>query len=219
MKNEYRTVNRNGQRYVHLIIDSRVYGKVEVKMDYDLFYDSKVAGVQYWTVYTDRYGRKYARADKKNKQILLHKRLFKVPRGQKIVFKNGNPLDCRRVNLQLIDSGGKITEMYVPDADEEVAAPKSKSKSKSKSKPKPKQRNVRNNKRPLALEEPKTLKGVTFHKASKRWNSRPYWEGIRYSLGYFQSQEEAEAETRLFIREGPYSPRLKRNRKNKRGGP
>ena len=61
--------------------------------------------------------------------------------------------------------------------------------------------------------EKPAVKGVTFHKHAQKWTSRPYWEGKRYSLGYFATREEAENETRIFLEEGPDSPKLKRNRK------
>lgn len=181
MKNEYRTLHENGRKYVVLTIKSRVHGTLEAKMDYDLFYERNVADVESWTIWKDKHGRKYARADKKNKQVLLHKRLFDTKRGCHLAFKNDDPLDCRRENVQRVDQEGNITELFVPE--------------------------------PVIEEKPTVLKGVTFHKASNRWNSRPYWEGVRYSLGYFPSREAAEEETRVFIREGPDSPRLKRNQK------
>ena len=182
MKNQYETLHENGRKYVVLKIVSRVHGTLEAKMDYDLFYERDVADVESWSIWKDREDRKYARADKKNKQALLHKRLFDIPRGSHLRFKNGDPLDCRRENLQLVDHEGNVTELFIPE--------------------------------PVVEEKkPEVLKGVTFHKASSRWNSRPYWEGVRYSLGYFPSREAAEEETKIFIREGPDSPRLKRNQR------
>lgn len=186
MKNRYETLHENGRKYVVLTIVSRVDGEFQAKMDYDMFYEKDIAGVESWTVYKDKQGRKFARADKRNKQALLHKRLFNIPRGSHLIFKNGDPMDCRSENLQLVDHEGNITEMYTPEPEPTVE-----------------------------LE----LKGVTFHKASERWNSRPYWQGVRYSLGYFKTKEAAEEETRIFLHEGPDSPRLKRNQKNKQGAP
>jgi AP2 domain len=56
------------------------------------------------------------------------------------------------------------------------------------------------------------IKGVTYHKASERWTSRPYiGRGKRVSLGYFQTKEEALEQTLILLREGIDSPRLKRN--------
>jgi hypothetical protein len=68
-------------------------------------------------------------------------------------------------------------------------------------------------KEPKEVIAPPTIKGVTFHRHSQRWNSRPYWGSDRYSLGYFKTKEEAEAETRIFLAEGPDSPKLKRNQR------
>jgi AP2 domain len=56
------------------------------------------------------------------------------------------------------------------------------------------------------------IKGVTYHKASERWTSRPYvGRNKRVSLGYFQTKEEAIDQTLILMREGIDSPRLKRN--------
>lgn len=134
--------------------------------------------VQRWYLYKDPKGRKMARAGKEDDQVLLHRFLFEIPKGNRLEWINGNTLDCRRENLQLIDKDGNVTPLKVPKQ-EEVPNP--------------------------------VVKGVTFHKASQKWTSRPYYGSHRYSLGYFQTKEEAENETLIFLNEGPDSPGLKRN--------
>ncbi|MFJ5716586.1 hypothetical protein [Neobacillus sp. NPDC093127] len=134
--------------------------------------------IQRLVLYKDPKGREFARSDKNNDQVLLHRHLFDIPKGSRMEWLNGNTLDLRKENIQLVDTEGTVTLLKEP-VEESV--------------PKP------------------VIKGVTFHKGSQKWTSRPYHGSDRYSLGYFTTKEEAENETLIFLNEGPNSPNLKRN--------
>ena len=151
-------------------------GVEKVIVDFDQA--EKVEKISRWVLYKDPKGRKMARSDKTDGQVLLHRYLFDIPQGSRLEWANGNTLDCRRKNLRLVDRAGNITLIM-----------------------------------PVETVVKSEIKGVFFHKASQLWNSRPYWESKRYSLGYFKTRELAEAETRIFFAEGPDSPKLKRNQR------
>jgi hypothetical protein len=162
------------QTYAVILISTR-QGNVEVKVDQeDLIVAEELGRL---VLYKDPKGRPFARADKQDGQVLLHRHLFEIPKGSRLEWINGDTLDLRRENLQLVDKDGNITPLKQPEPE---------------------------------VEKP-TVKGVTFHKHAQKWTSRPYWEGKRYSLGYFQTKEEAEKETLIFFEEGLNSPKLKRN--------
>lgn len=49
--------------------------------------------------------------------------------------------------------------------------------------------------------------GVYFHKASKKWTAQIYLDGVRVSLGYFKSKEEAAAKRKIALLEAGFSER------------
>jgi hypothetical protein len=55
------------------------------------------------------------------------------------------------------------------------------------------------------------VRGVYFHKAARRWHASAFWEGKRYSLGYFEEEQDAISEIEIFRAEGPESKNIKRN--------
>ncbi|XJZ25995.1 hypothetical protein ACF5W4_11335 [Bacillota bacterium Lsc_1132] len=174
-------------------------GAEKVIIDWDQ--KEKAEAITRWGLHKDRKGRKFARAGKEDGQVLLHRILVDVPKGSTLVWKNGNTLDCRRKNLQLVDKDGNITELQpqkvtppayathvtreVAKAAQEVAAGTDKKTS--------------------------DVKGVYFHKASQRWHASAFHGGKRYSLGYFQERKDAELEVQIFREAGPDHPALKRN--------
>jgi hypothetical protein len=176
MINEYMLGQGDGEENTAFIYINTRSGQEIVKVnDVDLPFANELTRL---VIYKDPKGRKMARSDKADGQVLLHRHLFEIPKGSRLEWINGDTLDLRRENLQLVDKDGNVTPLKVP-AKEESAQPK--------------------------------IKGVTFHKASQKWTSRPYWGSDRYSLGYFATKEEAEKETLIFLNEGPESPKLKRN--------
>ena len=213
-------------------------------------------------LYTDPKGRLMARADKTDNQVLLHRHLFDIPRGHKLEWINGNTLDLRRENLQLVDGKGNITLLAQPK--EEAQTPQKEAETLNgftaaqtpqegvegwevkeaftakpldgvygKTYDEKEGFSIQPNKEPVKNYEelerehlgdiekgtgiydpPKKLeKGVVFHKHSQKWTCRPHHEGKRYSLGYFDTVEEAIAEILIFRAEGPESPKLKRNQR------
>lgn len=148
-----------------------------------------VEQIQRWILYKDPKGRKFARADKKDDQILLHRLLFDMPKDYKLHWISGNTLDCRRENLQLVDRQG----MKAPDAVQRLV--------------------LYGNAHKEPEKPTSAVPGVKWHKHSKSWEVRIYHEGKRYSLGYFKDHVEAEQEALVFREEGPDSPNLKRNQR------
>lgn len=88
-------------------------GSFLVKVDYDQ--QDKVDGIKRWVLYKDPKGRKLARSGPENDQVLLHKLLFDIPRTHRLEWKNGDTLDCRRQNLQLVDKDGNVTQLEKPE--------------------------------------------------------------------------------------------------------
>jgi hypothetical protein len=162
--------------HVAIVINTRS-GPYQVLVDKeDLPYAEAVSR---WVLYKDPNGRPFARADKNDDQVLLHRFLFEIPKGSRLEWINEDTLDCRRKNLQLVHKDGTVEPLK-----------------KSETVP------------------PPTVKGVTFHKHAQKWTSRPYWgPKERFNLGYFETREEAVAETLIFLEEGPDSPKLKRNQR------
>ncbi|AYP68403.1 AP2 domain protein [Bacillus phage vB_BboS-125] len=146
----------------------------------------KVREADRWGLYKDAKGRKFARSGRDSGQKLLHKLLFEIPKGSRLVWKNEDTLDCRRSNLQLVDKDGNVTELekqgdnQVDTIGVDVL---------------------------LALLEPEKptskVKGVYFHKAANKWTASAYWEGKRHSLGYYDDQVEAEKIVTAFREAGP----------------
>lgn len=177
MINEYMLGQGEGEENTAFIYINTRSGQETVKVnDVDLPFTNELSRL---VIYKDPKGRKMARSDKADGQVLLHRHLFEIPKGSRLEWLNGDTLDLRRENLQLVDKDGNVTPLEMP-AKEEVEKP--------------------------------SIKYISFHKAAQKWTSRPYWgPKTRYSLGYFETREEAENETRIFLSEGPESPKLKRN--------
>lgn len=70
--------------------------------------------VDKWRLFKDARGVKFARSGKDSGQKMLHKLLFVIPKGYKMVWINGNTLDLRRRNLQLVDKEGNVTLLEDP---------------------------------------------------------------------------------------------------------
>jgi hypothetical protein len=49
--------------------------------------------------------------------------------------------------------------------------------------------------------------GVCFHKSSKKWVAQIYLDGVRVSLGYFKTKEEAAAKRKIALLEAGFSER------------
>jgi hypothetical protein len=181
MKNFYE-VTPDGA--LHIFINTKG-GVVSVQLDYT---DLPIAErADRWGIFKDKQGRKLARSGKASDQVFLHKQLVDVPPGSRLEWINGDTLDCRRANLQLVDREGNVTPLVhrVPTVGL------------------------------TCYDEPKTsdVPGVKFHKASQRWTVRIWYEGTRYSLGYFKEKADAEAQAAILRKEGPHSPNLKRNQR------
>lgn len=172
-------IDRKGQ-VTTIFINTR-QGKEEVLIDQDDV--MIVEELNRLVLYKDPKGRKLARADKSDDQVLLHRHLFDIPTGSRLEWINENTLDLRRENLQLVHKDGTIEPLKEPETVEE---------------PKKKDSKVR---------------GVYFHKASERWHASAFHDKKRYSLGYFKTEQEAADEIHEFRMRGPESPLLKRNRK------
>jgi hypothetical protein len=108
-----------------------------------------------------------ARSDKKSGQKFLHLQIIEVPKGHKVVWKNGNTLDCRRANLATIPRN----QEYVPPAPEELPP------------------SIRIDQTKEGVPQ-SGVKGVTWHKASSRWAATAF-KGGRHCLGYHKTVPEA----------------------------
>lgn len=202
-------------------------GALIVKVDVED--EDKVRTASRWGIYKDRHERKFARSSKKDGQVLLHKLLVDVPKGSTLVWKNGDTLDCRTANLQLVDKDGNVTELARPAPENRdqkardmanaailsaLAPPVKKQLTASEDFGTLEEQDIK--------EEParKTsdVKGVYFHKASKRWTASAFHAGTRYSLGYFDQLEDAEREVTYFRLHGPHWDGLKRNQPRTRQG-
>ncbi|WP_433958584.1 hypothetical protein [Cytobacillus horneckiae] len=185
MKNHIMT----GEHWATIIIETR-NGPEEVLVDMDdLLYAEEITRL---VLYKDPKGRKMARADKTDNQVLLHRHLFDIPKDAKIEWLNENALDLRRENLQLVFKEGSVKRLKVPEP------------------PIPKGRHDIH-----PLKKKSKTRGVYFHKASRKWHASAFYEKKRYSLGYFEDEHEAELEVLVFREEGPDSPKLKRNQRGK----
>lgn len=178
-------IDRSG-KYTTIFINTR-QGKEEVLIDQeDIMVVEELSRL---VIYKDPKGRKMARAGKEDDQVLLHRYLFDIPQGSRLEWLNENTLDLRRENLQLVHKDGSIEFLKPPEAtaadfqDQPGHKPKS------------------------------DVRGVYFHKASSRWHASAFHDKKRYSLGYFQTEEEAIDQVAIFRAEGPNSPKLKRNQR------
>ncbi|MED3571918.1 hypothetical protein [Cytobacillus praedii] len=82
----------------------------------DLDHEAEARVINRWYLYKDPKGRKMARAGREDDQVLLHRLLFDIPPGHKLEWLNGNTLDCRRKNLQLVEiKTGQIIPLFEPE--------------------------------------------------------------------------------------------------------
>lgn len=183
-----------------------------------------------WGIFKDRQGRKLARAGKEDGQVFLHKLLVNIPKGSRLEWKNGNTLDLRRSNLQLVDKDGTVTELE-PQRIIEPAYKTHEARLVAKQAQEESETGItyeEGYKHAMYLigeeaeppkEKPKSdVKGVYWHKNSERWHAAAFHGGKRYSLGYFQEMKDAELEVTLFRSAGPDSPALKRNQNKTKEG-
>lgn len=188
-------------------------GVEKVIVDYDQA--DNVRKISRWVLYKDPKGRKMARADKADGQVLLHRHLFDIPPGYKLEWLNGNTLDCRRKNLQLVNMKTKQTiTLYEPDIRKQHKDPNSTYEvlKEMAAEGHPEAQKVINKLNP-SKEETSKERGVYRHKHSDRWHASAFYEKKRYSLGYFAEEADAIEEVKLFRSEGPASPKLKRNQR------
>lgn len=123
-------------------------------------------GAKSWHIHTDRHGCYFARGDKASGQPLAHKLLFDIPKGCKLEWINGNTLDLRRANLNMIQPDGTRVPMLIPEPEEEQLPEYTRTSD---------------------------VKGVYFHKASQKWHSTAWHGGKRYSMGYKPDTPEGKA--------------------------
>lgn len=206
--------------YFELEIQTRA-GVEKVIVDFDQA--EKVTKITRWGIYKDPKGRKMARAGKEDGQVLLHRYLFDIPQGYRLEWINGKTLDCRRKNLQLVHAKtGQTIPLYEPEirvrkpgrtgGERHVTDPNSTFEALKNAA----EEGITEAVKIMDKLEPKKkseTKGVYFHKASNRWHAAAFFEGKRYSLGYFQTEIEAIEEVTTFRALGPDSPNLKRNQR------
>jgi len=134
-------------------------------------------GANSWNIYTDRQGFYYARGDKASGQALAHKLLFDIPKGCKLEWINGNTLDLRRENLNMVQPDGTVVPLLIPEPVLE----------------------------PVPEEEPYThtsdVRGVYFHKVHHKWHASAFHGGKRYSLGYQSDTPEGKAKAEELMNE------------------
>lgn len=176
-------------------------GDFQVKLDVDDY--EKVKDIR-WGLYIDPNGRHMARAGTDHGRVLMHRFLFDIPKGKRMEWLNGDTLDLVKENLQLVDKTGfkqRLREPKPPATTYEVLK-----RMASEELPTPLKE--------LITDKPKSaVKGVYFHKASKRWHASAFHSGKRYSLGYFEQEQDAAQEVADFRKYGPEHPNLKRNQK------
>lgn len=206
-----------GGDFTEIIIGTR-QGQVKAYVDNEDFDAVNIDGN--YVMFKDKRGRPLARGCKDSGQQFIHKKIVgDIPRSSTLVYKNGNSLDYRKRNLQIIDKDGNITELAPPEPPkvEKPKAPKA-AKSKKPAAPK-KQATTQTPKDPNGVrgkpekEKRSDVKGVYHHKARNKWHASGFYEGKRWSLCYFEEQADAEREIALFRQHGPHYEGLKRNQK------
>ena len=203
--------------YIEIVIGTR-QGNISAFVDTEDFDTIDVEG-QY-VMFKDKKGRPLARGCKESGQQFIHKKIVgDIPRSSTLVYKNGNSLDYRKSNLQIIDKDGNITELAPPEPPK-VEKPKAPKVAKAAKPAAPKQKA-----KPQTPKDPDRVRGkpekekrsdvpgVYHHKASNRWHAAGFYEGKRWSLGYFGEQADAEREIGIFRQHGPHYEGLKRNQK------
>ena len=160
--------NRDKRYVIHIEVDLLFKGLTRI-----LFIDTQDLnkldeGAKSWHIYTDRQGYYFARGDKASGQVMAHKLLFDIPKGCKLEWINGNTLDLRRKNLNMIQPDGTAIPMLIPEPEPE---------------PEPEE----------LYTHKSDVRGVYFHKASQRWHASAFYDGKRYSLGYQPDTPEGKA--------------------------
>lgn len=148
-------------RVITLLVDTQDVKKLDLAADK-------------WGIYTDRQGCYFARSDKASGQHMAHKLLFDLPKGCKLEWINGNTLDLRRANLNMIQPDGTRVPMLLPEPEEE---------------------------QPPEYTRTSDVKGVYFHKASQKWHSTAWHGGKRYSMGYKPDTPEGKSAAEAAVEE------------------
>lgn len=179
----------------------------------DMAHGKKLNSVDRWGIFKDSKGRKFARSGKKSGQLFLHKLLFDVPKGCHLEWKNGNTLDCRSRNLQIVDKYGQVTLLEQPQPKKTYPT----RARKPGNTPTPAVPELTEIEKKVGIgqqeddyqDQPKKsdVRGVYFHKASRRWHAAAFWGGKRYSLGYYDDtalgKQDAEQIVTNFRDGGP----------------
>lgn len=207
------------------LIDAEDFDKIDVDDRYGLF--------------KDRHGKPSVRSGKESGQVFLHKKLADIPRGSTLVHKNGDELDYRKANLQLVDKAGNITELAPAKEQTQVDMAievlgedglEEQLRGSVNKHSRPAKPGYSDQPQPLTAADKATdvildaiydkqegrktsdVKGVYYHKHKKKWHASAFHQGKRYSLCYFDDVKDAENEVQLFRLHGPESALLKRNK-------
>lgn len=185
-----------------------------------------VSNVDRWVVFKDRAGNPRIRSGQESGQVFLHRLLMPdLPPRATVGFKNGNEMDYRRSNLQIVQ--GSTVSDFIDTTDEgEAAAPETEPQTDLDTAlevftPEELETHIQGNPAaPAAPETPESpppeksqVRGVYRHKNANKWHASAFYEGKRYSLGYFEEMTDAEKEVDLFRKHGPDHPQLRRNKK------
>lgn len=149
----------------------------------------------FYPMYHKEAGIWYARCDLvkedgKKKLVLLHRTIADTPRKMGVACVDGDGLNCRRRNL--INKGTFTpSKAAIQEAKEKEAEEAAKRKAER----------VRPEKPPA---DAKPDRGVTWHKATRRWYVSGYDNSVRYSVGYFDPEDwrRANQAIALFREEG-----------------
>lgn len=194
-----------------------------------------VSSVDRWVIFKDRQGNPKVRSGQESGQVFLHRLLMPdLPPRATVGFKNGNEMDYRRSNLQAVQ-GDQVTDFIDEEPEDleetpaaepveeetqldaalEVFTPEELEVHIKEEQPPAEPEVHPATPEPEPEEEPEKsqVRGVYRHKQAKKWHASAFWEGKRYSLGYFDVMKDAEAEVALFREHGPEHPGLRRNSK------
>jgi hypothetical protein len=196
----------------------------------------QVSNVDRWVVFKDRKGEARIRSGKDSGQVFLHRLLMPdLPPRATVGFKNGDYTDYRRDNLQMIYADGTIVDLV---SEAEIQAREKAAEDAYYSElitlgetettattheapvidiPTVEVPAVETHPAPPESPPPEksTVRGVYKHKASRKWHAAAFWDGKRYSLGYFDERQAAEKEVGIFRQHGPDYPTLRRNQDKK----
>lgn len=182
-----------------------------------------VSSVDRWVIFKDRQGNPKVRSGQESGQVFLHRLLMPdLPPRATVGFKNGNEMDYRRSNLQAVQ-GDQVTDFIdeePEDLEETPAAEPVEEETQLDAAlevftPEELEEHIKPPAAPEPEGEPEKsqVRGVYRHKSANKWHASAFWEGKRYSLGYFDVMKDAEAEVALFREHGPAHPGLRRNSK------